>query len=124
MSNEIQETIQNELMFEDFDSIGNSSELERKVIEIANLNNTDVNLYGTDGDLQITTQPDIYNKHILSNKMHPDAYYHLHKLHNILFTQKEYIKRFSFVSVYKPVKSDDGKYWLILTFLTLIHKLK
>ena len=109
MVNEIQEAIQNNLMFDNFDSISNNSELEKRVIEIANLNNADVNLYNTNGDLQITTQPDIYNKHILSNKMQPDAYYHLHQLHNILFTQKEYIKRFSFESVYKPIKGDDGR---------------
>ena len=116
MVNEIQETIQNDLMFEDFDSISNNSELEKRVIEIANLNNTDVNLYNTTGDLQITTQPDIYNRHILSNKMQPGAYYHLHQLHNILFTQKEYIKRFSFESVYKPIKRDDGK---VLAYLNI-----
>src|SRR5207245_3993819 len=86
--NKIQETIKNDLIFEDFDSISNNSELEKKVVEIANLNNTDVNLYDTNGDLQITTQPDIYNKHVLSNKMQPNAYYHLYHLHNILFTQR------------------------------------
>jgi two-component system nitrogen regulation sensor histidine kinase NtrY len=116
MVNEVQETIQNDLMFEGFNSISDNSELEKKVVEIANLNNTDLNLYDTNGDLQITTQPDIYNKHILSNKMQPNAYYHLYQLHNILFTQKEYIKRFSFESVYKPIKGDGGK---VLAYLNI-----
>lgn len=108
MVNEIQEIIQNDLMFDSFDNIDNNSDLERKIIELANLNNTDVNLYSISGDLQVSTQPDIYNKQILSNKMQPNAFYHLHQLHDILFTQKEYIKHFSFESVYKPIKSDDG----------------
>ncbi|TKK69284.1 HAMP domain-containing histidine kinase [Ilyomonas limi] len=109
MVNEVQEAIQSNMLFDNFENLDNNSDLERRIIEIANLNNTDVNLYATNGDLQISTQPDIYNKQILSNKMHPTAFYHLHQLHNILFTQKEYIKHFSFESVYKPVKSDDGK---------------
>ncbi len=107
--NEIQEAMQSELILDDLSNIGNNTDLERKIIDIANLNNTDVNLYDINGDLKVSTQPYIYNKQILSNKMQPEAFYNLHLLHSVLFTQKEFIKRFSFVSMYKPVKSDNGE---------------
>jgi len=107
--NEVQEAMQGDIVLDGFDTIGSNSNIDKRILDIANLNNTDVNLYDINGDLQITTQPYIYNKLILTNKMQPDAFYHLRQLHNILFTQKEYIKHFSFVSVYKPVKNDDGE---------------
>lgn len=106
--NEIQDATRSEIVLNDTSNIGNNTDLDRKIVEIANLNNTDVNFYDIYGNLNVSTQPYIYNKQVLSNKMHPEAFYNLHDLGNISFTQKEYIKSFSFISIYAPVKSENG----------------
>ncbi len=109
ITNEIQNATRSQLIFSDWDQIGTNTDIDRKIAEIANLNTTDINLYDISGNLKLSTQPYIYNRQILSNQMQPEAYYMLKNRHSILYTQDEYIKDFSFVSMYAPVKNDNDE---------------
>ena len=109
ITNEIQNVTRSQLIFSDWDQIGTNTDIDRKIAEIANLNNTDINLYDVSGNLKLSTQPYIYNRQILSNKMQPSAYDMLKNRHSILYWQDEYIKSFSFFSLYTPVKNDNDE---------------
>ncbi len=109
ITNEIQNTTHSQLSFSNWDVIGTDADIDRKIAEIASLNNTDINLYDVSGKLKLSTQPYIYNRQILNNKMQPLAYYMLKYKHSILYIQDEYIKKFSFVSMYTPVKNDNDE---------------
>ncbi|NJO25589.1 MAG: hypothetical protein HC867_07270, partial [Bacteroidia bacterium] len=51
--------------------------IQRQINEVAEIHNTDINIYNPDGTLQITSQPFVYNKGILSYMMEPSAYYNM-----------------------------------------------
>ncbi len=109
ITNEVQNATRSQLIFSNWDAIGTNTDIDRKIVEIASLNNTDINLYDVSGDLKLSTQPYIYNRQILSNKMQPMAYNMLKNKHSILYFQDEYIKSFPFVSMYAPIKNDNDE---------------
>ncbi|GGH58337.1 signal transduction histidine kinase [Filimonas zeae] len=83
-------------------------DLERKIIDISEIHNVDVNVYDANGNLTVSTQPYIYNKHVLSGKMEPRAYYALNYEKQTQRIQTETVDNFSFLSIYVPVKFKDG----------------
>ncbi|BAV04705.1 His Kinase A (phospho-acceptor) domain-containing protein [Filimonas lacunae] len=83
-------------------------DLERKIIEISEIHNVDVNVYDANGNLTVSTQPYIYNKHVLSTKMEPRAFYALNYEKQTQKIQTETVDNFSFLSIYVPVKFKDG----------------
>ncbi len=109
ITNEIQDATRSQLIFSDWDQIGTNSDIDRKIVEIASLNNTDINLYDVSGELKLSTQPYIYNRQILSSKMQPEAFDMLKNNHRVLYAQDEYIKDFTFLSMYAPVKNDNDE---------------
>jgi methyl-accepting chemotaxis protein len=112
MSNEIESQIQSQSIFDDVVKIydlGASNELERTINEISEIHNIDINFYDLSGNLKVSTQPYIYKKKILSDMMEPRAYYQLHYNKDIQFTQEEYVGRFSYLSIYVPVRDEAGE---------------
>ncbi len=83
-------------------------ELERRVVEIAETYNTDINFFDVNGNLQVSSQRYIYDNHILSKKMNPGAYDDLHYKRYTQLIQKEKVVDFSFLNIYEPIKNDDG----------------
>jgi hypothetical protein len=85
MANAIEEkmnTIKSQLAFDDvltINDIGFSSNIEKNINEVAEIHNVDVNLFNTNGKLIASTQPYIYNKHLLTDVMEPNAFYELTK---------------------------------------------
>ena len=112
------ESITNKLIYDDgvsFNELGApGGELERKIIEISELHNVDVNMYNASGELTVSTQPYIYNKHILSEKMEPRAFYALYYDKQIQWLQKEQVGKFSYWSMYVPVKDQGGNLYAYL----------
>jgi len=112
MSNEIESQIQSQAIFDDVVKIydlGASNELERKINEISEIHNVDINFYDLAGNLKVSTQPYIYKKKILSEMMEPLAYYQLHYKHEIQVIQEESVGRFSYLSIYVPVRDETGE---------------
>ena len=55
----------------------NKYQLIQKIIEIANLSRSDINLYGAKGQMLASSSEDIFDQNILSKKIHPMAYEHI-----------------------------------------------
>ncbi|MBH2004733.1 MAG: HAMP domain-containing histidine kinase [Sphingobacteriia bacterium] len=84
-------------------------ELEKVIAEVSDLHNVDINYYSAAGDLQISTQPYIYNKHLLTEKMDPAAYTEMRYNHRIRYLQSETVGTFKYLSVYVPLMDDDNQ---------------
>lgn len=88
--------------------------LEGLVDGIAEIHGMDVNLYDLDGNLQVSSNPLVYNKGILSEKMHPLAFYNLSELRSVHYTNEEKIGDVSYLSVYCPVRDVNGNAYAYL----------
>ena len=93
---------------------GSRGDLQTLIEQIAEVHSTDVNIYDLDGNLQVSSHLFVYAKGILSKKMHPLAYYNLHQLNTINFTQTEQIGGVPYVSVYRPLRDDNGNVYAYL----------
>ncbi|PWU00563.1 MAG: histidine kinase [Bacteroidetes bacterium] len=85
-----------------------TQQLQKDIGYIAELHNYDVNLYNPDGTLQISSQPFVYNKGVLSRMMDPVAFYNLSDLRKIQFVQDEKYGQITYLSIYMPVISEEG----------------
>jgi len=89
------------------DSTANSN-LERLVNEVADIHNVDVNVYDLEGNLEVTSDEEVYKKGILSTKMHPLAFYHLSRMREVLRVQEENVSSLHYLSIYTAVRDDEG----------------
>jgi signal transduction histidine kinase len=87
-------------------SFGNK--MQQVITEISEQHNADINYFSTGGNLLISTQPYIYNKRLLSEKMNADAFQHLTKLKSIRFQHTETIGKFNYLSIYQPLTDAAG----------------
>ena len=87
---------------------GFGNELQQVISDISEQHNADINYYSTGGNLLISTQPYIYNKKLLSDKMDAIAFQQLSKNKSIRYLQSEEIGSFRFLSVYKPLTDPAG----------------
>lgn len=112
MSNEIANKVEAELQFDDVITLndqGFNVALEKTIAEISDIHNVEVNFFDTTGSLKVSTQPYVYNKHLLNEKMDPKAYLQLHNMKQIRFVQEEQVGNFKYLSIYVPVNDASGK---------------
>lgn len=114
VSTETENSIKNDLL-QDLDDEGfaneNASldEFAKKVLQIAALNNLDVNYYNLDGTLVASTQPTIYGSGGFFNSLiNPKAYFMLRNKDQLEFTNEEQIGNFKFSSIYFPLQDLQG----------------
>ena len=81
---------------------------EQVINKISEIHGVDVNLYDLEGNLRVSSLPMLYTKGVVSSKIDPVAYYHLHMLREVQFYQQEQIGRLPFASNYVPVKDERG----------------
>lgn len=97
----------------DLDQVGDiyDSELMKKLSaslsDIADERALDINIYDRDGNLQLTTQPLMTDKGLISSKMDPQAYFRLFRQEQIQFIHTEYIGIMPFLSGYMPLRNHD-----------------
>lgn len=112
MVNEMQKKMADHTTFDDvikiYDSVSNTG-LQGLVDEVSDIHGVDVNVYDLSGNLQVSSEANVYNKGVLSKKMDPVAYYNLEKLRKVQFLQKEKVGNFSFYSMYSPVRDAEGQ---------------
>jgi len=96
-----------------YDSAVNSN-LQTLTKEVAQIHNVDVNVYDLEGDLKVSSEDVVYDKGILSKKMHPQAYYHLHRLREVQYVQQENMSTLTYSSIYSAVRDDEGKVYAYL----------
>lgn len=111
MVNEMQKELADHSTFDDvvkiYDSISNYN-LQNLVNEVSDIHGVDVNVYDLTGDLKVSSEANVYTKGVLSRKIDPAAYYHLNRLRQVKYAQNEKIANFSYLSVYAPVRTEDG----------------
>jgi signal transduction histidine kinase/fumarate reductase subunit D len=112
IAEEIQTNINSHFLFDDVltvNDIGVSGDLERKIVDIALSHAADINFYDEHGKLKVSTQPYIYNRYLLSQRMNPTAFYELAYRKRFRFSQSEKIGNLSYLSYYIPIMDETGK---------------
>jgi signal transduction histidine kinase len=117
MVNEMGKKLDKQKVFDDqlaiYDSVANQ-EVQDLVDEVAEIQNVDVNVYDTSGNLQVTSQPLIYREGFLSKKIHPQAFYHLNRLRQVQYVQQEKLATLSYLSIYAPIRDAEGHAYAFL----------
>lgn len=112
MVNEMEKEMADQNTFDDvikiYDSVANNN-LQDLVNEVSDIHGVDVNVYDLSGDLQVSSEANVYTKGVLSKKMDPTAFFHLHRLRQVQHAQEERIGNFSYLSIYSPVRDEHGK---------------
>ena len=112
MQNEVRNSINDILIFDDVVEVGGpvyQEKMQQTISKISEVNAVDINLYNLDGTLSVSSLPLPYNKGIVSNRMDQDAYYHLNHLKEIQFFKNENIGTLQYLSNYVPVIDETGK---------------
>lgn len=91
-----------------------SKDLDEVFTKISEIHDVDVSLYDLDGNLRLASNKLVYNKGLLSEKMEPNAYFHLTKLRQIQHVQEEKIGTREFLSIYVPVRDEHGAVYAYL----------
>lgn len=85
-----------------------NEQIQKLMRGISDIHGLDVNLYDTLGTLRFSSNPFIYTKGVLSDKMNPEAYYNVHHLRAVQSVSEEMMGRVSYLSIYCPVRDDQG----------------
>ncbi|HEY0750080.1 MAG TPA: hypothetical protein VGD26_02925, partial [Chitinophagaceae bacterium] len=96
-----------------YDPVVNEN-LQQLIDEVSEIHDVDVNVYDLDGNLQVSSAEVVYTQGILSTKMHPEAYYHLDRLREVQFVQKETMSSLEYLSIYSAVRDKDGNVFAYL----------
>ncbi|MBI1782622.1 MAG: hypothetical protein HYR66_14855, partial [Sphingobacteriales bacterium] len=91
-----------------------NKDLDNVFTKISEIHNVDVSLYDLDGNLKLASNKLVYNKGLLSEKMEPNAYYHLTRMRQIQHVQNEHIGTREFLSIYVPVRDEKGAVYAYL----------
>jgi signal transduction histidine kinase len=129
IANEIEQTVKSEIITGDIldvNDVDAEGEFEKKIADIASIHNADINFYAKNGVLLVSSQPYMYTRDVLSNRMNPEAFYELRYNQSTRFIQTEQIGNFSFKSIYLPVKDekDETIAYLNVPLLTAENELK
>ncbi|HEV3251408.1 MAG TPA: hypothetical protein VGZ71_10680, partial [Puia sp.] len=86
------------------DRLISRNELEKLINDEAEIHGTDINLYDLDGQLIVSSNRFfVYTKGILSERMHPLAYYNLRLLNSVeYFNNAEQMGSITYQSIYYP----------------------
>ncbi|RUA29372.1 MAG: hypothetical protein DSY76_03390 [Bacteroidetes bacterium] len=87
---------------------------------------TDINLYNLHGDLISSTRPEIFEKHLLSEKINPMAYYQLSKEKESFYVTQENIGHLIYSSSYLPFHNNKKEVvaYLNLPYFARQHELQ
>ena len=115
MEKEVDEIVDRNLI--DSDSLNHqeiairNTELKYAIKKIADIHGVDANLYDIEGNLIAASLELPYSEGVVSAKIDPVAYHHLHQKKEIQFIQNEKIGNLEFTSMYIPVsdKAEIGR---------------
>ena len=92
MVNEMEKKLSDQRTFDDvvkiYDSVSNTG-LQTLVNDVSDIHGVDVNVYDLDGNLQVSSEANVYTKGVLSKKMDPSAFYHLNRLRQVQHSQED-----------------------------------
>jgi len=112
MVKEMESKLSDHNIFDDvvkiYDSVSNAA-LQQLVNDVSEIHGVDVNVYDLKGNLQVSSQAVVYNKGVISRKIDPKAFYHLSRMRQVQHAQQETIGNSSYLSIYSPVRDDNGR---------------
>lgn len=88
----------------DISDSASQNNLQQLITEVADIHTADVNVYDLEGNLQVSSEDKVYEKGVLSKKMHPLAFYHLDRLREVQHVQKESLSNLEYWSIYSAVR--------------------
>lgn len=110
MVNEMEKKLSDHSTFDDviklYDPVS-GYQLQQLVDEVADIHGVDVNVYDLEGNLQVSSEANVYTKGVLAKKMDPVAFFHLSRLRQVRHAQEEKIGNFSYLSIYSPVRDES-----------------
>lgn len=84
--------------------------LHRELAKLSNIFRTDINIYGTDGELIASSRFEIFERGLVSTKINARANYELYQNYSISHFQPENIGKLSYLSAYRPIINNYGNY--------------
>ena len=117
MVKEMQKRVREYSTFDDMVKIYDplaSADLKKLIEEVSDIHDVDVNVYDLEGNLQVSSEEEVYERGILSTKMHPKAYYHLQRLREVQYVQEERMSSLNYLSIYAAVRDEEGKVYAYL----------
>lgn len=108
-------TVENENLSNRNDELP-EGEVEAFINQIADFYDTDISLFDAKGNLVATSIGKLYEEHVISGMMHPEAYFHLNQLKESQFAQNERIGQLSFQAAYAPVFKNKSE---VIAYLQL-----
>ncbi len=106
----ISEEIDNRM--EDKTEINDSTRvwLHHELAKLSNIFRTDINIYGTNGELIASSRFEIFERGLVSTKINARANYEVYQNYSISYFQPENIGELSYLSAYRPIINKDGDY--------------
>ncbi|HPT31472.1 MAG TPA: ATP-binding protein, partial [Prolixibacteraceae bacterium] len=91
-----------------------------ELVKLSNVFQTDINIFGVNGDLVASSRPEIFNRGLVSRKINTQAYYELYENFQTNYFQPEKIGELSYLSAYEPIINNRGEYlgFINLPFFT------
>ena len=84
-----------------------SQYMHEHINSLVKIHNLDMNVFDRKGNLVTTSQPDIFDKGLLSRKMEPLAYLNLEEKGKTRYVHDEHIGDLKFLSAYLPFENDE-----------------
>ena len=96
---------------EDYPSITNSDvpEIQDYLQKLSQLFFSDINVYNRSGMLIASSRPEIFEKGLQSDLIHPGAYNHIRIRNRLFYLSREHIGNLEFYSAYMPLTLMNGK---------------
>ncbi len=82
--------------------------IQQKIKVLSNIHALDINVYNTKGELLQSSQPEIFKRKLVSEKMDADAYFNLIIKGKSKYVHDEKIGKLTYLSAYQPFRS-NGK---------------
>lgn len=95
--------------------------LHRELVKLSNIFQTDINIYGTNGNLIASSRFEIFERGLISTRINAQAYYEVYQNFQLNYFQPEKIGELSYLSAYRPILNYKGDY---LGFINLPYFIK
>lgn len=83
--------------------------IRQRLKMLSEIYSVDINTYNKQGQLTMATQPEIFKRNLISERMNSEAFEQLVIFRRSQFTHDEQIGKLSYLSAYMPFKDDNGK---------------
>ena len=84
--------------------------MHRELAKLSNIFRTDINIYGTNGELMASSRFEIFDRGLVSTKLNARANYEVYENFEIDYFQPENIGKLSYLSAYRPIINNFGDY--------------